>query len=71
MARGASVSTRNESEKGKAVRVTVDLEPAVYEGLREWAYQSRMSHSDVLRSLIQLLLDDRKVSQQVSKSVNS
>ena len=51
----------------KPYRLTVDLEPADYEHLRDWAHQARMSHSDVLRALVKLL-DDPSVAQQVRSS---
>lgn len=49
----------------KPVRLTVDLSPSDYEELRDWAYQARMSHSDVLRALVRLLQSDPSVAQQV------
>jgi hypothetical protein len=52
----------------KPVRVTVDLTPADYEVLRDFAHDARMSHADVLRVLIRLLGDD-SVSNQVRSSV--
>ena len=52
----------------KPVRVTVDLDPSDYDDLREFAHQSRMTHTDVLRALVKLL-DDDDVAQQVRKSV--
>lgn len=39
----------------KPVRLTVDLDPADHEAVREFAFKHRMSHSDVVRSLISLL----------------
>jgi len=55
--------------KAKPVQVTVDLDPADYDLLRDWAHDARMSHSDVLRALIHVLSRDTRVSQQVRKSV--
>jgi hypothetical protein len=52
----------------KPVRVTVDLDPKDYDDLREFAHRERMTHTDVLRTLVQLLaMDD--VAHQVRKSV--
>ena len=57
-------------ERSKPVRVTVDLVPDDYDALREFAYLARMSHADVLRSLIRVLMSDEKVAQRVRSSVN-
>lgn len=46
----------------KQVRVTVDLAPDDYDTLRDWAHTERMSHSDVLRALVRLLLDETVAS---------
>jgi hypothetical protein len=51
----------------KPYRLTVDLAPADYEHLRNWAHHAHMSHSDVLRALVKLL-DDPSVGQQVRNS---
>lgn len=48
----------------KPVRVTVDLDPGAYDALRDWAYQARMSHADVLRNLL-ALLDDPRIAERV------
>jgi hypothetical protein len=48
----------------KPVRVTVDLDPAAYDALRDWAHHARMSHADVLRNLVGLL-DDPGVAERV------
>ena len=53
----------------KPYRLTVDLAPADYEKLRDWAHQAHMSHSDVFRTLARLLVDDPSVAQQVRNSV--
>jgi hypothetical protein len=47
------------------VRVTVDLIPDDYEALRDWAHLARMSHSDVLRALLRLLITDERVAKAV------
>lgn len=57
-------------ERSKPVRVTVDLVPNDYDALREFAYLARMSHADVLRSLIRVLISDENVAQRVRSSVN-
>lgn len=49
----------------KPTRVTVDLAPEDYEGLRNWAHLARMSHSDVLRALLRLLIADERVAEAV------
>ena len=54
--------------KQRPKRVTVDLDPVDYESLRGWAYQERMSHSDVLRSLVNLLTNDPEVASQIRRS---
>ncbi|HVE45890.1 MAG TPA: hypothetical protein VNA57_03965 [Acidimicrobiales bacterium] len=50
---------------GKPVRVTVDLAPDDYEALRDWAHFARMSHSDVVRALLRLLIADDRVAKAV------
>lgn len=50
---------------GKPVRVTVDLAPDDYDALRDWAHLARMSHSDVLRALLRLLVADERVAKAV------
>ena len=50
---------------GKPVRVTVDLAPDDYEALRDWAHFARMSHSDVFRALLRLLINDERVAKAV------
>jgi hypothetical protein len=50
----------------KPVRVTVDLDPAAYDALRDWAHHARLSHADVLRRLLHLLAD-----QDVATKVRS
>jgi len=65
---GAGRAVRDEV-RVKPVRVTVDLEPSAYEDLREWAHQARMSHADVLRSLVDLLVSDSAVATQISNPV--
>lgn len=49
----------------KRTRVTVDLAPDDYEALRDWAHLARMSHSDVLRALLRLLVADERVAKAV------
>lgn len=53
------------AQPGKPVRVTVDLAPDDYEALRDWAHLARMSHSDVFRLLLRLLLSDERVAKAV------
>jgi hypothetical protein len=50
----------------KPVRVTVDLDPAAYDGLRDWAHDARMTHADVLRQLVHLLTTDARVSSLIA-----
>lgn len=50
-------------------RVTVDLDFADYEALREWSHGARMSHSDVLRALIRVLADDSISSRVRTRQV--
>lgn len=69
---GAASDQKNVSDpagsdkSAKPVRVTVDLDQRDYDRLREFAYNERMTHADVLRALIGLLGESR-VSQQVRK----
>ena len=53
----------------KPYRLTVDLAPVDYNKLRDWAHYAHMSHSDVLRALIRILVNDDSVAQQVRNSV--
>lgn len=53
------------SDRQKPVRVTVDLDPADYDALRDFAHETRMTHTGVLRSLVRLL-DSHSVRQQVT-----
>lgn len=60
-----SGGTAVPTERTKPFRVTVDLEPADYDALRDWAHFARMSHSDVLRALVRLLVTDESVAAAV------
>jgi hypothetical protein len=60
-----SRDTAVREERTKPFRVTVDLDPADYDALRDWAHFARMSHSDVLRTLIRLLVTDEAVDTAV------
>lgn len=62
-ARGGSAPA--SASPGKPVRVTVDLAPDDYEALRDWAHLARMSHSDVFRALLRLLIADERVAKAV------
>lgn len=53
----------------KPVRITVDLDPTDYDTLRDFAHVERMTHTDVMRSLVRLL-SDATVAQQVRASVS-
>lgn len=65
----SKVSSEDSQEaRSKPVRVTVDLKPTDYDLLRDFAHFARMSHADVLRSLIQLLTSDEYVAQHVRSS---
>ena len=61
--RGASAPAT--AAPAKPVRVTVDLHPDDYEALRDWAHLARMSHSDVFRALLRLLIADERVAEAV------
>lgn len=52
----------------KPVRITVDLDPTDYDTLRDFAHFERMTHTDVMRSLVRLL-SDATVAQHVRASV--
>jgi hypothetical protein len=49
----------------KPVRISVDLDPLAYDGLRDWAHEARMTHSDVLRALVELLIEDPAVAEKI------
>jgi hypothetical protein len=51
-------SDRTSVPRKKPVRVTVDLDHVDYDTLRDFAHESRMTHADVLRSLVRLLDTD-------------
>lgn len=51
-------SDRTSNARTRPVRVTVDLDPVDYDTLRDFAHGSRMTHTDVLRSLVRLLDTD-------------
>lgn len=63
--RRPSTSAHEGGDRPKPVRVTVDLDPDDYDALRDWAHFARMSHSDVLRALVQLLTSDESVAAAV------
>ena len=67
---GTSQGSKSAGAKpeDRPVRVTVDLAPADYDSLRDWAHFARMSHADVLRALVRLLVTDDSVDQQVRAS---
>lgn len=65
----AAGRTVTGSTRVRPVRVTVDLDPGDYDSLRDFAHQTRMSHSAIMRELIELL-NQPSVSQQISKSVD-
>lgn len=63
-------STTHDSPRSarvKPIRVTVDLDPVDYDTLREFAFGARMTHTDVLRSLVRLL-GSEAVGDQVRRS---
>jgi hypothetical protein len=73
--RRGSPATQTTSATGgparvKPYRITVDLDPADYEHLREWAHTEHATHSGVLRALVRLLHDE-SVAQQVRNSVEA
>lgn len=55
----------------KPVRVTVDLDPGPYDALVDWAVAAgrtkgrRVTHAEVLRQLVTLLVNDATVASQV------
>lgn len=51
----------------KPVRITVDLEPSRYDTVREFAFRNRMSHSDVVRNLIDLL-EDPEIAAKIAET---
>ncbi len=51
----------------KPVRISVDLDPAAYDALRDWAHHARMTHSAVLRALVGVLVDDPTVADETRK----
>lgn len=55
----------------KPFRVSVDLDPAAYDALRDWAHTARMSHADVLRALVGLLVDDDALARRVRKQATA
>lgn len=59
-------AVRSSEARSKPVRVTVDLDPDDYDTLREFAFGARMTHADVLRSLVRLL-----ASQPISDLVRT
>lgn len=61
---------RSSEARSKPVRVTVDLDPEDYDALREFAFSARMTHADVLRSLVRLLAS-QPISDQVRKAPES
>lgn len=67
---GSRQKATTPSPRAKPVRVTVDLDPADYDALRDWAHFARMSHADVMRALVRILVSDRSVDQQVRSSVS-
>jgi hypothetical protein len=58
----------DDADRTKPVRVTVDLDPDAYDALRDWAHFARMSHSDVLRTLVRLLTSDESLATAVRDS---
>ena len=46
-------------------KLTVNLDPSVYDGLRDFAHSHRVSHQAVLESLVQVLLSDPSVATEV------
>lgn len=54
----------------KPVRVTVDLDPSDYDALRDFAYHARMTHTDVMRTLVRLL-QHPDVAQQILNPGNT
>jgi hypothetical protein len=53
----------------KPVRVSVDLDPVAYDALRDWAHDARMTHADVLRALVGLLVEDAVLAGRVHSGV--
>ncbi len=64
--KGAQIHSAT-GDRPRSIRVTVDLSPSDYESLREWSYAERMSHSDVLRSLVRMLATDQSTAAEVRR----
>ena len=67
-----TVGQASPAARVKPFRLTVDLQPGDYEGLRDWAHAERMSHSDVLRALVRILVSvdpDTVLPEQVRQAV--
>jgi hypothetical protein len=65
--RPVNVPNAVEAPRDKT-RITVDLAAPDYDALRDWAHFARMSHSDVLRTLVRLLAADESVATAVRES---
>ncbi len=60
-----SAAKQRRDDDRRRVRVTVDLDAAIYDELRDWAHDARMSHADVLRTLVRLLTSDQSLGRRV------
>jgi hypothetical protein len=47
----------------------VSLEPSLYDGLREWAHDERLSHQTVLERLVRELLANQSLATEIRNSV--
>lgn len=56
------------TDRERPVRVSVDLPPDAYSGLRQFAFDAEMTHAAVMRALVDLL-DDDDVGARVRGSV--
>lgn len=50
-----------------AVRLTVDLEPGLHRALRIWAMDQRADATEVVRTLLELLVEDPELAHLVAE----
>lgn len=60
-----SVVVGNETVRVKPVRITVDLDPADYDTLRDFGHEHRLRHADVVRAAVHLLRIEPEVGELI------
>jgi hypothetical protein len=59
-----------ETPRPKPVRITIDLDPELYDGMKLWTVHHRAKLSDVTRSLYRRLLTDPEFAASIAADLS-